>query len=98
MRMRSDSTTLVRAAGLEVYEAADGLVVFNPASDRVHHLNPTAAVVFELCNGSTTTSEIPTLVARLFALEAGPDAAVESVLRELVHEGVLVEANREASG
>lgn len=96
--MQSESTTLVRAAGLEVYEAEDGLVVFNPASDRVHHLNPTAAVVFELCNGSTATSEIPALVAHLFALEAGPDAAVESVLRELMHEGVLVEASGKAPG
>jgi hypothetical protein len=89
--MGGDSGRLTRAADLEVYEAEDGLLVFHPATDRVHHLNATASVVFELCNGATQRAELPGLVARLFSLEGPPREVVESVLQELVGHGVLIE-------
>jgi hypothetical protein len=79
------------AAGLEIYETDDGFVLFHPATDRVHHLNPTASVVFELCNGLTETAELPRLVAELFSLAGPPREAVETVLQELVTQGVLIE-------
>src|SRR4051812_18637078 len=34
------------AANLEVNEADDGLVVYDPAAGMVHHLNASAAVIF----------------------------------------------------
>ena len=35
---------LARVPKLEVHEARDGLVAFDPATDRVHHLNATSSV------------------------------------------------------
>lgn len=95
--MGGDSSRLTRAAGLEIYETEDGFVVFHPATDRVHHLNQTASVVFELCNGSTEIAELPELVAQLFSLAEPPREAVESVLQELVAEGVLIEVREEGA-
>ena len=49
---------LVRAEGLDVNEVPDGYVIYQTEADRVHYLNKTAAIVFELCDGArgTTTS------------------------------------------
>jgi hypothetical protein len=47
--MSSPGPRYTHAAALEVHETDDGLVVFNPATDRVHHLNYTAGVLFEFC-------------------------------------------------
>lgn len=83
---------LKQADKLEVHEAQDGLVVFNPKTDRVHHLNPTAAVLFELCDGSRQTSELPELVAELFSMDEPPRDAITEGLVQLVEQGVLVQA------
>ena len=40
--MSATGPRYTHAAALEVHETDDGLVVFNPATDRVHHLNYTA--------------------------------------------------------
>lgn len=81
---------LTRAADLEVHDAEDGVVVFNPATDKVHHLNPTASALFELCDGSTSNDEVARLVGDLFGLDEPPIDAVLQGLRQLVDEGVLV--------
>jgi len=83
---------LKHTEGLEVHEAQDGLVVFNPETDRVHHLNGTAAVVFELCDGSRETADLPALVAELFSLDDPPADAVSEGLGQLIEQGVLVQA------
>ena len=43
---------LVRAEGLDVNEVPDGYVIYQTEADRVHYLNKTAAIVFELCDGA----------------------------------------------
>jgi len=79
-----------RAPGLEVHEAQDGLVVFDPATDRVHHLNASAAVLFELCDAARSPSELASRVGDLYGLDDPPVAEVETGLRRLLAEGVLV--------
>ena len=48
-RMPSDSPLAVD--GLDVNQVKDGLIVYDPARDRVHYLNNTAAAIFTLCDG-----------------------------------------------
>jgi Coenzyme PQQ synthesis protein D (PqqD) len=81
-----------RAAGLEVHETDDGLIVFNPATDRVHHLNYTAGVLFELCHDARDAAELAGMMAELYALEEAPGEMVETGLRQLVAEGLLVQS------
>ncbi len=79
----------VRTDGLEINEVADGLVVYQAAPERVHYLNNTAAVVFELCDGDHTTADIVDAVGELFSLNEAPTAEVEACLVELRAKGVV---------
>jgi hypothetical protein len=77
------------AEDLEFNEVADGLIVFQEATERVHHLNRTAAIVFELCDGNHDAAAIATIVGRLYGLEAAPADAVESCIARFVQEGLV---------
>ena len=63
---------------LEVNESTDGLIVYDPEHDRVHHLNATASLVFELCTGASSEADLAQLVARAF-----PDADADEVGAEV---------------
>ena len=52
--------------GLELVESPDGLIVYDETTDRVHHLNQTAAVILGLCDGTQSLAEITVAVGRLF--------------------------------
>jgi hypothetical protein len=41
----------VRSDSIDINPVADGYVVYDPATDLVHYLNHTAAMVLELCGG-----------------------------------------------
>jgi hypothetical protein len=77
------------AGGLEVSEAIDGLLVYQPVRNRLHRLNTTAAVVFDLCTGERTVAEVVALVQEAFQLDAPPVAEVEQCLAHLRSEGLL---------
>lgn len=69
--------------GLDITETDDGLVVFQPATRRVHHLNVTAALVFELCTGANTDEQIVSLVQQAFGLPEAPVVEVAGVMASL---------------
>ena len=77
------------AGGLDVHEVEDGFVVFDASTDRVHYLNPTATVVFSLCDGKRTTDEIAELVRSAWELESPPVDDVVACVAQLRDEGVL---------
>ncbi len=43
----------------------NGYVAYDPVADRLHHLNPVAALLAELCDGSRSIDEIRGLVGPL---------------------------------
>jgi FkbM family methyltransferase len=77
------------ADGLEVNEVPDGLIVFQPSRNRVHQLNHTAAVVFDLCTGELTIAGIAALTQEVFELTATPTAEVQAGLEQLGGEGLV---------
>jgi len=77
------------ADGLDVHEVEDGFVVFDGATDRVHYLNPTATVVFSLCDGTRTAAQIAELVQSAWELDAPPLDDVVACVAQLRDEGVL---------
>ena len=79
----------IRADDLEPHEVDDGPVVYQPSSDRVHYLNATAAVVFELCTGEHTEADIERLVAEAWDLPDPPRDDVRAALSLLRAEGVV---------
>ena len=78
-----------RAAGIELSEVTDGFLVYQPSRDRVHYLNPTAALVLEICDGSLSAAELPPFLAAAFSLAAPPRGEVASCLVKLLAEGLL---------
>lgn len=52
---------------------ADGYVAYDPASDRLHHLNPVAALIAELCDGNRSVEEIERLVTPLLPSGEAPE-------------------------
>ena len=78
-----------KSEGLDVNEVDDGLIVYDESTDRVHHLNPTAAVILELCDGTRTASDIAGAVAETFGLDEAPDAETTLCLEELVAQGLV---------
>lgn len=78
-----------QAEALEVNEADDGLVVYDAGRDQVHHLNPTAAVIFDLCDGSRDADEIAAVLAELFALPAPPVEEARAGLDDLAARGLI---------
>jgi hypothetical protein len=77
------------APDLDVHEVDDGLVIYDLASERVHYLNGTAALVFTLCTGANDDSRIAELVARVFRLEQPPSTEVDACLAQLRGEGLI---------
>ena len=75
--------------GLDVSETEDGLVVYNDATDTVHHLNRTAAVVFGLCDGTRDAGAIAAEVGTLFALDEPPLEEIVGCLDELSATGLI---------
>ncbi len=78
-----------RVDGLEPHEVDDGLVVYQPSTDRVHYLNPTASVVFELCTGEHSDREIEVLVGSAWGLSEAPGEEVQRCLAQLRAEGIV---------
>jgi hypothetical protein len=89
-----------RVAGVELSEVTDGFLVYQPERDRVHYLNPTAALVLELCDGSLPASDLPPFLAAAFSLPEPPRDEVAACLARLLGEGLLVSGDdlRSTSG
>jgi len=81
---------LMRVDGLEVNEVPDGYVIYETARDRVHYLNKTAAIIFELCDGSRDAADIVARVKLLFDLESSADAEIRGAIDSLLSEGLVL--------
>ncbi len=79
-----------RTAGLDISAVDDGYVVYDPQTDLVHYLNPTAAVTLELCDGRRTAAGITTFLNEMFSV-SGDDvlAAVTTCIGQLRDLGLL---------
>ena len=75
--------------GLDIHEVEDGLVVYHADTDRVHYLNPTAAVVLTLTDGQRTVDDLAELVRAAWELDAAPLDDVRACVAQLRDEGVL---------
>jgi Coenzyme PQQ synthesis protein D (PqqD) len=72
-----------RLQSLEVNEAEDGLVIYDPARDMVHHLNPSAAIIFDLCDGTRNPEKIAHVLAEAYKLDTPPLEQIIAGLRDL---------------
>ena len=75
------STGLIQARNFEIHEVPDGYIVYHKEQDRVHYLNKTAAVIFELCNGTKLPQDIVEQVAKIYALDPSAYGEIRASLR-----------------
>jgi PqqD family protein of HPr-rel-A system len=78
-----------RVSEIDMFEAGDGFVVYNPGRDRVHFLNHTAAIVLEICDGTKSDAEIARLLQRCYELPEPPEAETAQCLDQLREEGLV---------
>jgi PqqD family protein of HPr-rel-A system len=76
-------------AALEVNEAPDGLIIYDPRSNEVHHLNPSAAAVFVLCTGDRDEAAIAAELQVIFELPAPPVTDVAQAVQALVAQRLI---------
>jgi hypothetical protein len=80
----------VRVEGLDVKETSGGLTIFHPMRNRVHELNPSAAIIFDLCTGEIPLVGIVELVQELYGLPHPPAVEVARCLDYLYGEGLVI--------
>jgi hypothetical protein len=80
--MRWSAETVVPAArseGLVVERLGGETLVYDTERDQAHHLNPTAAVVFELCDGRATVGELAAIAAARLGQPVGAETVREAL-------------------
>ena len=75
--------------GLDLNELDDGMVIFSESTDTVHHLNHTAAVVLQLCNGTHDAEAIAAFVGAAFGLTDAPLEETTDCLEALTRQGLV---------
>lgn len=83
-------TVFRQADGLELNRVPDGAMIYQAAQERVHYLNPTAVVVFELCSMDKSAEGIEQFVGDAFGLDESTAETVRSCLKSLLEEGLIV--------
>jgi len=69
---------------LTVVELDGEAVVYDEATGNLHHLNPTATLIFSRCDGTATAAEISQELAEAFGLPRGEiEPQVRRLLRAL---------------
>src|ERR1700691_5440233 len=66
----------------------EGYVAYDPALDRLHQLNPTAALIAELCDGSRSVDDIRGLAGPL--LPNGKAGEIDRWINDGIRAGLLL--------
>ncbi|HEX2294707.1 MAG TPA: HPr-rel-A system PqqD family peptide chaperone [Actinomycetota bacterium] len=86
-----------RADVLEL-DMGDGFILYNHDSSLVHHLNPTAAVVWQVLDGVATVEQLAREIADEYGLPVENVAMqITSLIAELDAMGLVEDASPEAS-
>jgi PqqD family protein of HPr-rel-A system len=71
-------------ADLAVEELEGELLVYDEETSDFHHLNPTASIVFSLCDGTTTVKEMAADIAAAFGEQPQEvERQVRALIRDL---------------
>jgi PqqD family protein of HPr-rel-A system len=70
-------------ADLAVVELDGEAVIYDETTGNLHHLNPTATIIFNLFDGTSTVKELAGLIEDEFQI---PSQEVERQIRDLIKE------------
>lgn len=84
------ATKFATTGDLEVTEVPDGFVIYDEPNEKVHYLNPTAAVIYTLCDGKMPVSDIRSLIREAYDLEGETD--LDEFFTDLEKAGLICRA------
>ncbi len=85
----SDTSKFVQLSNNHAVETADGMVIYQNDREKVHYLNPTATIIYELCDTHQTTASVAAFLQSMFDLPEPPTKEVADCLESLLDEGVI---------
>ena len=74
-------------SAIQLITTEDGYVAFDPTTDKLHELNPTASLIVELCDGKRSVEDICAVLAPM--LPEGAEEGVSAWIEEGVAAGLL---------
>jgi hypothetical protein len=86
---RNSDATYAQTPGCEVSHMPDGFVVYQVKEEKVHYLNPTAAMIYELCGTRLTVAGIAAYLQKSFSLPEPPMAEVVDCIDTLVAQRLI---------
>lgn len=90
MQELAPDATFAVEAGHEISQVPDGCVIYQSSRERVHFLNPTAVVVYELVAAGKPVAEIVTFLRDAFDLGEPPEEAVRACIESMSREQLIV--------
>ena len=83
-----------RRSGILEIDLGDGLILYDRDSSLIHRLNPSAALIWRLCDGGSSVSElVGDIVEELGVPQQEANLQVGMVLRELERLGLTEDAS-----
>ena len=80
---------------LAVVELDGETVIYDESNGNLHHLNPTATIVFSLCDGTATIGELAAEIAGAFSMPADEvETQVRGLLRSFRTQALLEPSGR----
>jgi Coenzyme PQQ synthesis protein D (PqqD) len=95
--MPETETRYEQTSGSEITHMPDGLVIYQHETDRVHFLNPSSALVFELCNGRHMPAEMAVILSEAYQLRTPAVDEVNTCISNLVAQGLVAPCPSSAS-
>ncbi|MBX9827660.1 MAG: PqqD family protein [Xanthobacteraceae bacterium] len=74
----------------EVNVMSDGIVIYQASKEKVHYLNPTAAIVYRLCGEKASVEQTIEYLQKAFSLPEPPQIEVRQCIDQFLSEGLIV--------
>jgi hypothetical protein len=83
----------VRKSDISIKDIGDETLLYNIDEEAIHILNPTAQLIWELCDGVHTVADIEQTIRTNFSVPAGHDvtADIQRTLAVFTDKGLLQE-------
>lgn len=93
-RMASDAYFPRKRADVLALDMGDGVILYNHDSSLVHHLSPSASVVWQLCDGDVDGEQLGSEIAEEYGLDRDEVVKqVHDVIEELDALGLIEDAS-----
>ena len=81
------ATKFATTGDLETTEVPDGFVIYDEPNEKVHYLNPTAAVIYTLCDGKRSVSDMQAFIREAYGLD--DDVVLDGFFTDLEKAGLV---------